>query len=502
MKRSAVYLKIWYVYVLAYVVLFSVLQIVPWKNFLENNIKFHFTAIGVLGVILLLVDFFSRRVMFRLQGSDILVLFLCVCMISVFVNRQYDPMGNLKCLMWVAVQVFVLCAGGQSQPRDVLLRRLCVIFEAFIFVWLIGALWSLGQYIVQHGGYYETMENGKISITQMGFMEGRLFGVFLDPNYGATCSLLAIVAAGFCMQFGRRPLGIRIYYGVSMAVQVCYVILSGSRTALLAAAVAVFFGAALLTGVKIRSSGIMKAVVPVLAAVCSVALLWGGYKVLQTGLSYLPYLGGEVKIHIVEENPEDSAEENLNRVDFTRADVANKSDYSNNRFAIWADYWKVLKTSPVVGVSPRSYLLYAEDHFEDLFVIQRQYSVHNGYLMLFVGAGLLGGGLMVLWAIYIVTILTSYLIRHWNDRDAYYWAIVMLMMALIVAAVSAFPLQGIFFCNQISDVLFWLILGYVLCLLRKSEPERYTKKPVVSRICDRIFCRGQAEDQKTTDGGL
>lgn len=495
MKSSARYAKLWYAYVVIYMTYFALQEIIPVRNFLQMHMEFVYTLVGVFGAGLLVVDFLSKRRMFQIQGADILVLFFIASLLSVLVNYRYDLMGNVKSLMWMAVQILLLGALDPETPKETHVRRLCVVFDVFIVLWLLGVLWALGQYLVQFGGTMETVRMDMVKSLKIGVMGGRLYGMFEDPNYAVISSELAIGFAVFCIRWGGRPKAMRLYYGVTIALQVCYMVLSGSRMGMLAAMITAFFGVAFVTAAKINRHTAIKAASCLLAGTLGAALVFGGYKALQTGLSYAPSL-----IEGAQHLPGDSEDGKTDRVDFSRDDLDQNSDYSNNRFKIWADYLTVLKATPVFGTSPRGYLPYAEEHFGDMFVVQRHYSTHNGYLLLFLSVGVLGGGIMLVWIIRILVLIMGYLVRRWQSRDDTYWMVFLFTLLLLTTAVSAMTGQGIFFCNLIQDILFWLVMGVTLYLIRQSEPER-TKPSFVGRLCDQAAARLRPAKRPGRDGG-
>ena len=70
----------------------------------------------------------------------------------------------------------------------------------------------------------------------------------------------------------------------------------------------------------------------------------------------------------------------------------------------------------------------------------------------------------------------------------------LLTILTLVIGISAFPMMGIFFGNSIIELLFWLLLGYLFCFIRKSEPN--VNEPLTYRIAENIkskLCRKNKE---------
>jgi O-antigen ligase len=172
-------------------------------------------------------------------------------------------------------------------------------------------------------------------------------------------------------------------------------------------------------------------------------------------------------------------------INLDRGDV--DEDVSNNRFQIWSDCLKLVKEAPLFGTGPRTHLAFAKDHFDDMYIVEKGYTVHNGYLALFVSTGGIGGILMLSWLICVVVHVLGYLIRRFQSRDQYYWPVFICTTVLVMEAISAFPFMALFFCNQITDILFWMTLGFTFTFIYKSEPERYQKPSFIGKILNGIF---------------
>ena len=149
----------------------------------------------------------------------------------------------------------------------------------------------------------------------------------------------------------------------------------------------------------------------------------------------------------------------------------------------------VFKKAPIVGTSPRNALAFAEDNFDSLFIIDKQYSVHNSYLAVLVSTGILGTLCLMPWAIATVVEIFGYIIRNRHRQDRFYRRVFLMSSLLVCFAIAAFPLMFVFFNNMIIDLIFWFSLGYTKSLIRSSEPEKYEneKETLTYRFTDKVF---------------
>lgn len=501
-RRSRNLANVRFGYIMVYFLYTSVFSLSPIRNWLDGgrtNAVIYALLAGV-GGLLLLVDFFHDQVLFSRKHSVLLVVFIGAMGISTLCNASYGITSNLKTMVWTAVQMFLLLCMDTRQPKERVLRQFRIFGETFCGVWTVAVCYSLWMYLAQVAGVYHLSDVAYGIRT--GFVDSRLFGVFSDPNYAAMTSLAAVGLLTLFLTRPGRSRGWRIYYSVSLVLQMCYVILSGSRTAELALAgsCAVVVGFLAWCWMERKGEGkALRLLAAVLGAVLSVALVFGLFSLGKTGLSYAPHAyqtifptettDGEQTLPSNQE--EETVVTTPNRVDLTRDDVADSADFSNNRFQIWSDYLKVFATTPIVGTSPRNPNAYVMDHFDNLYINQKQYSVHNSYLAVLVCTGILGTVPMALWLVLVVVDVLGYLIRRRNSRDEYYPLVLGLTGVMAALAIGAFPLLYLFFSNLDLDVIFWVLLGYTLGFIRMSEPEN--DRPSLARNLTRKLLRKKGD---------
>ena len=93
---------------------------------------------------------------------------------------------------------------------------------------------------------------------------------------------------------------------------------------------------------------------------------------------------------------------------------------------------------------------------------------------------------MLIWLIMVVIEVLGYIIRRRNCHTENYYVVLALTVFLLSCAIAAIPLQYIFFSNSVYDILFWVVLGYVRGFVYMDDPEKYSKKPIVYRIMQRM----------------
>lgn len=469
-KRSTlnnIYIQIRHVYIIIYMSVVAFAAMIPVRLVIDGKSGPVYNCLAGTGILLFVAEICLN---FRkcLNWSGILrFLFMVACAISMIFNMKYGIVSNIKTLCWTGIQIFVLAGIDTDLSTEKILRHFRQFSEIFTLIWTFGVILSLRLFVLQYADSHWLM--GAISATREGFVDGRLFGIFTDPNYASLCSC-AVIFFAICnilpIKKRRKTLSI-VYHAVVIFLQISYVILSGSRTAEVCV-LGVSAGITLILVAKYCFSKKMniclKVLLPLIFAVLAVVLCLLGWNLLKAGYSYVPGIYASFN-----ENA-DKTNSKKEIVNFTRSDVANNDDISNLRFTIWKDYIEVFKTTPIVGTSPRNALQYIEEYFPDSFAAKRQFSVHNTYLALFVCTGILGGSIMMIWLLFIAIRVLKYLIRSSVNKPHYY-VILMLSCIMMVDAMAAFPLMFMFFNNMIIDIVFWVTLGFLMALIRKSEEE-------------------------------
>lgn len=490
-------------YIIVYMAIISIVTVIPVRLVLEGNPinSLLYPALAIFGALFLLVDLLYHKTLFKPKNCGLLVLFIVSLVISIFANMKYGLMDNLKVLLWTCIQLFLFSAIDTDQAPEMHFKHLQIVTEIFDTIWLCWATWSIMLFLQQ---FHRTLQFGDIiNVTEMGFYQGRLFGIFIDPNYASLASIAAVVFSVLNLNIRKCCALSRVYHYIQIVVQVCYIILSGSRTARLAIAIAGALLGALLIWcfLEKRKKGIF---IRIVSVVLGAGIAVGGVLQVcefgQTVLSYAPAvyeramadLGIPVPDYSLEDDKFDHLIQGNNaehtHVDMERPDVSESDDISNNRFKIWKDYLQVFTTAPIFGISPRNAMQYTMEHFVDLFIIERQYSVHNTYLALLVCTGTIGAAMIYLWMVLKAWTVLSYLIRRRNTQDQYYRPVLIMTLILIVDAIAALPLYFMFYNNTIIDLIFWVTLGYVTGFIRMSEPERYgTTWP--SRFTEKVFSK-------------
>lgn len=410
-----------------------------------------FAIVAMFGAAVVCLDLFTRRVFLTAKNVVWLALFLAICTLSSVVNAKYGVIGNVRNLVWLAISFFLLYPIDPTRTLDSVKKEIKYVGNILITVWFLACGASLAMFALQVGYYVDVYPD---SFARMGFIEGRLFGVFEDPNYAAVVAMIAIIYSIFNLKNAEKK-WLKAFYVCGICVDFCYIVLSGSRTTEVAAIIVAFLAAYFLLLKKynkVKANAFIKQVALILSAIlCSAALIFS-FIFARKALSYLPGMVGAPfkSVSVAEQKPR-------RHIDIMRDDVSNTADISNCRFKIWLSALEVFKSKPFLGTSPRNLRAYAKAAFPNGFIAQRSYAVHNAYLDVLTSTGLLGAVIMFIFLVKYLISVFQFLFVKLNNKN--YGLVLFSFINVATVAISAFFLSEIFFVNTIGVLTFWLNLG-------------------------------------------
>lgn len=416
-----------------------------------------FSILAMIGLVFLGIDIYKKIVEKEKFTYNIwLLLFLAAFLISTIVNMKYGILSNLKLLMWTAILVLNLYEfSKRSYFLDYFYRIINVLVLIMTFLM---SLVSLGMYLFQYS-YIHYYGEGSRDRIRIGFSESRLFGIFGDPNYGATIAVVAIILSLYYLfnkKNNKLSLPLQIVLSVNILIQVSYVILSGSRSGILTCYLIMFIFVFIyvMNLSKIREMNIfLKVILGIVCAVFFSVVVIVAFDVLKYLLEKLPTLFHTKKI------PTD-------RVSLVREDVAENSDISNMRFSIWKSAIEIFETTWLFGTSPRNLILYAKDVLPETYISIKGIVTHNAYINILVSTGIFGIFSIAIYFIQKAIQLLKVLFNSKITLSSYY-----LPYFLIIIAIAFLGLfnNEVILVNTIGSFIFWLYLGRLVGFINNQE---------------------------------
>lgn len=434
-------------------------------------------ALGCL-IILYRVIFFKNYVSTR--GIWLLVIFAAGYIASSVYTIEYGYYENFRTFMFMVMQFGVLYAfdskSDQTQNKNHLI--------ACGWLHISGtALLSFTSFCFMVAGYTETFApaaGAEGPVYYHGFMHGRLFGAYWDPNIAATMAALSVLISLFFIKKYKK-LPVRILLIINTFLQIMYITFSDSRTGKITLFAGIFVFALLMSAKKrmFKNIALQAAAVIAITAVSS-SMAFVIPKVTKELYNKAAVAVAEKKSEQsepqttvpddqVQPTPSDTEPEtNTNTLD-RGYDMS--EDISNRRFDIWKSAVEIFKTSPILGVSRNNILAYVDDKLPDSYLVTNDHmrfdSMHNMFFEILASQGLVGIISFVLFAAWVIMGIIKNAKKLWQSDNFDLFVIILCIAA--TACASTLVMAEIVYVTSPISTLFWMAIGTLNHYISKEK---------------------------------
>lgn len=455
----------------AFKVLYILLVLLSFTNLMVGNpvLRYYTYALVLFGAVLLLYRAVHFKRFVRTKGLWILVLFCGSILFSAFLNRKYGLTESLQSFIWTTLQFGLLYACDEKRDIQEYQREFCILAVVFSVYILLANIVSIGMFFAHYGVFGQYSFNETI----IGFVWGRLWGVYSDPNNGSVLCVASVVLS-ICAWAALKPKsnrGLKALLAVNIILDYFYIMLSDSRTgmvcALIGVACALFLCLSARDFQKEKLKPILKNTVCLMMAIVLSCAFYFGSQLLKKGYNFTLEKVIEAKMQDPDASIDDS-----NLVLITGRDEADtESDVSNRRFSLWKSGIEIWRTSPIFGVSQRNITSYAKDVLPNTYLVNNDLSdfdsTHNMFIDVLVSQGIVGILLIVAFFVSVaVLIIKRFLLIEKNRTNIY---LIALISVLVVFACSCMFVLDVLYLNSAATILFWSALGYLTHSLQKDK---------------------------------
>lgn len=427
-----------------------------------------------------------------------IALFMLSYLASTLLSVDYGLTGNVKAIIWLSLQFFAVYLTDERLTLQDRNDEMLVVAQVFVAYAFCSAAVSFAMALT---GYYYAPGFGDPGYNT-GIINGRLWGVYIDPTHGAVIGVMSILLLAWVIGI-KKPCGRNkgfawALFGLNAILQAVFLAYSASRTALVCAlVVSAFFTAALVfsnakgaLAKKIIMAGGSAVLTGALCLALTVAvgstyagLVVPAREAVQTMLepnddaaskevaeSQAGSGAGaasefEAEPTLEEENPAASASIK-DPVDslVTRTQSA---DMTAGRTDIWKEALVIVEENPIWGIGHRNILSYMDVNHPDSRIDNWQHSLmHCIFIDVAVSQGVVGLVIFIpLAASAVILALRSLVGRKGRDFSLN----LLIVSAAAMVVVSALAHTEIMYVNTVGTVSFWILLGYLAALERDRK---------------------------------
>lgn len=401
------------------------------------------------------------------------ILFVLSYTVTISINLYRGKvLDQIQTLVWVVI--FSLLIYSVSYRADRIRKNLKAIGVAFQIMTFITASISLYTYYSGMEPWY-TMPDGTIAL--VAFLQNRLFGIYIDPNFGAFFACISLFF-GFCYWLlGKRRAWSTILVTISMIVQFLYIGLSYSRTGwgcLVVEMILVMVAFTVKLYRKAKQSGkkktfVIKTIIRVLLTVILLLAVWRPLWDLSRLDTMIQLYGPQLfpkQFESYQERQKSKKKNKKTDKEKKILEILEKSARSDTaastreRIELAGEAIELLKASPVFGVGDRNILEASKQYIPGTKLANGKVP-HNAILFLTLSGGLVALLLNLVWLIYAFIKWIRGLRKYTGEFDLELW---MMGLPVILCMVAGIFLQDLYLTMSPASFFFWLFLGACVVL--------------------------------------
>jgi len=435
------------------------------------------------------VLFFYRLIHFKsyskMTGLVSMIAMLGSIGLSTIINHNYSFKDNLIfCVYWVLFFT-VLYTIENDKTIDQIRKDFHFVALMFLVYMSVGVIISIIQMIKGYKGTFFIPED--YYAFHSGFAIGRLWGIFINPNNGAISSAIAIILLVYFI----RKIKNKIFW-ILPILDIClflfYVALSDSRSGAVCTGVAV--GCYVLStllykgmdkkGKKRLAHNLITLFVALAVVVAGIAIprqVKNLYNVVAVAVAEYK----EQKLNEQKKDDPDAPVENIvvTPVVIDRGyDIT--VDITNRRADAWRSALEISRSSNkvfLIGTSFKGFTEYALEYVPYTYIVNNDYAYFttfdNEIFNVLVSQGIIG---LIILAWLVLTMFVNLFMNYFKVQKENQELLTILGSVAFGLAAAAMFCSVMFYHFSQNTILFWVALGCMMFVLKKSKDIYKSKK--------------------------
>ncbi len=432
------------------------------------------------GSLIIAVDFFTKRKMFKQDYWYILFAMGVVYAISIMLNYQHQFERGVYNWVYLVTSFFVIYPIDPDQSKEDVVKNLTRFHKILIGTVFVASLISVIMFVFQIG---YIIPSGR-SMARQGFVASRLFGIYTSPNVGSIFGFLSIIGSIINNLLERKKWYAFTAIGwANVVVQYLFFLLASSRGTQLTIAVfvvlCIFFIA--VPYMNQQSENKVKQFGKIMAFfVAFFFLLTGGAGTFKDGLGYVP--GSIQAVQDIGKTAEVVKEESIARQEVEKVIIQHSPDdaeVSSGRFTIWAAAIDVIKQFPLFGTTDAYFYRDGIENSEqinesqlstlDKNELKRAHgNMHNVYIQTLIMSGIVGFFVIAIFFILHLKDNITHLFSYKTYTLDYQITAIMFFLLLALFAEDFVESHIIFKVKDVVGIVFWYYLGLLQHFRKKN----------------------------------
>lgn len=486
---------------------FLTLALLSFNNLFAGSfaLKIFSLFVALFGSVIVFYRLLNVKKYIKFYAFPLLILFSLSYTVSSLVNIKYGIVENIQALVWMIFHFSILYTSDTTRPADKEQKVFWGLLKYFLFYIAISNIVSIAMLITGFGRTFFNSFNGNL----MGFIWGRLWGIYTDPN---TASILCVASIFISLYFLFKTTHKwnKVLMILNILLSLCYISFSDSRTGLVCFVFSLFVCSYIFfkntSKIKLKTclkqlTAIACAFIIATSGLMSINGIKSGYNALirissDSDSSSLKDDNESSKENITDSSvesttsssaesttsssPESTTNSSLESTTETPSDntvgrTGNEldGDISNRRFSLWKSGIEIWKKSPVLGTSHRNLISFALDKTPDTYLVNNDRAgyfdtTHNSYIDILISQGIVGAVIFAIIFILIIVLIFKKMI--FTNNYSYCTAENLLLVGLLLAfASSAAFILEIVYINSAGAFIFWLSLGRLVKKLKENN---------------------------------
>lgn len=440
----------------------------PWMKYITLGIA----VFGTVNCIYRLIYF---KKYWQTPHLWLAVLFLVSGTLTMLINRRYGMLESLQGMVWLTLQIILLYVTETDKSSVKMQREIRILASLFV---LLATASSMAGLIMLWQRFGRLVVLSPDEVVMRGFVLGRLWGVFTDPNYGSvTVCISGLINLYFIEKTKKKT--IKALNAFFLIVSFLHLVFSDSRTGYVALSLSfAIYSYLSFVRSKVGKEGEKKASVTklhVVSLLLAVVVAFG-----SVGTAFLTKKTYNYAVSLQSSSSTVTPGKPRKNLEIKRASEEESTDISNRRLSIWNSGKELFLEAPITGVGFRNIVAAAEDKVPNTYIVNNDFTkfaaFHNMWVDILVSQGLVG--LFIFLALTMACFFSVFKAykKMLNTKNENLLEFGLLVSIVFVCLVSSLFLSDTVYVNTQNSVMFWIVLGFLMNMSFQEKLKASEKK--------------------------